>query len=103
MIIFKNVSKVLLYPFKKDLSKVLGVKLTNPTNKNGISIKDISRNELFIATKIGRYTDNNSNSGAGGYFDFSPSKIEQSIKKSMNNMNIKYIHGFFHRFINNIK
>jgi aryl-alcohol dehydrogenase-like predicted oxidoreductase len=57
----------------------------------GISIKDISRSELFIATKIGRYTDDNSNSGAGGYFDFSPSKIEQSIKNSMNNMNIKYI------------
>lgn len=59
--------------------------------KLGESIKDISRDKLFIATKIGRYTDNNSTSGAGGYFDFSVSKIEQSIKNSMNNMNIKYI------------
>lgn len=46
--VFKNVSKVLLYPFKKDLSKILGVKLTNPTNKNGISIKDISNKENIL-------------------------------------------------------
>ena len=85
---------LITYNFKKginyfDVAPFYGGELAE---KNlGVSIKDISRNELFIATKIGRYTDNNSNSGAGGYFDFSPSKIEQSIKKSMNNMNIKYI------------
>ena len=37
---------------------------------------NIDRNDLFISTKVGRYTENNSLSGAGGYFDFSPSKID---------------------------
>jgi len=89
-----NCKELITYTFKKginyfDVAPFYGGELAE---KNlGDSIKDIPRSELFIATKIGRYTDDNSNSGAGGYFDFSPSKIEQSIKKSMNNMNIKYI------------
>ena len=89
-----NCKELITYTFKKginyfDVAPFYGGELAE---KNlGESIKDISRDKLFIATKIGRYTDNNSSSGAGGYFDFSPEKIEQSIKNSMNNMNIKYI------------
>ncbi len=56
-----------------------------------ISIPEINREDLFISTKIGRYTDLNSNSGSGGYFDFTPSKIEESIKTSMKNLNTNYI------------
>ena len=86
--------QLITYTFKKginyfDVAPFYGGELAE--RNLGYSIKDIPRSELFIATKIGRYTDDNSNSGAGGYFDFSPSKIEQSIKKSIDNMNIKYI------------
>lgn len=57
----------------------------------GIGITNIPRDKIFIATKIGRYTDKESLSGAGGYFDFSPSKIEESIKLSMKNIGINHI------------
>lgn len=58
----------------------------------GEFIKKINnREDIFIATKIGRYTSKNSLSGAGGYFDFTPKKIEESIKKSLENLNISYI------------
>ena len=49
------------------------------------------RENIFIATKIGRYTNKNSLSGAGGFFDFTPDKIEESIKNSLKNLNISYI------------
>ena len=57
----------------------------------GLSIKNISRKQIFISTKCGRYTSHNSTKGSGGFFDFSPTKIEQSIKDSMINMDIRYI------------
>lgn len=57
----------------------------------GRALNTLNKNKLFIATKVGRYTDENSLSGAGGYFDFSPSKIEESIKNSMDKIGIKQI------------
>lgn len=88
------------------------IDLLNFSYKNGINYFDVApfyggglaekrlgefiknsdvRENIFIATKIGRYTDDNSNSGSGGYFDFNKSKIEDSIKKSMRNLNTNFI------------
>ena len=57
----------------------------------GYFIKNNNREKIFIASKIGRYTEENSLSGAGGYFDFTPSKIEKSIKMSLSKLNTNYI------------
>ena len=57
----------------------------------GKALNSTNRDALFIATKVGRYTNEESVSGAGGYFDFSPSRIEESIKNSMKNIGINYI------------
>lgn len=69
----------------------------------GICIKNLNRNDIFLATKIGRYTSQNSNSGAGGYFDFTPSMIEKSIKQSMSNMETNYIDLIQCHDIENVK
>ena len=87
---------VLKYSYKNginyyDVAPFYGGGLAENRLGEFIKIPEINREKIFVATKIGRYTDLNNNLGSGGYFDFTPSKIEESIKMSMKMLNINYI------------
>jgi L-galactose dehydrogenase len=98
--------EIIEYCFSKginyfDVAPFYGGGLAEKRLGNGLN--NLPREKIFIATKIGRYTEDNSISGAGGYFDFSPSRIEQSIKDSLNNLNTNYLDLLQCHDIENVK
>jgi len=53
----------------------------------GIALKNIPREKFYIATKVGRYEQNPLNK----MFDFSASKVEESLKESLKRLQIPYV------------
>ncbi|GJQ11784.1 hypothetical protein GpartN1_g3575.t1 [Galdieria partita] len=49
----------------------------------GLGLRDLPRDSIVVATKVGRYGPSE--------FDFSPSRIESSIKESMERLNVNYL------------
>lgn len=88
--------EVILYSIKNginyfDVAPFYGGGIAEERLGLSLKIETINRDSIFIATKLGRYTEKESTSGTSGYFDFTPSKIENSIKESMSRIEINYI------------
>ncbi|EME30734.1 D-threo-aldose 1-dehydrogenase [Galdieria sulphuraria] len=49
----------------------------------GLGLRDLPRESVVVATKVGRYGPSE--------FDFSPSRIESSVKESMERLNVNYL------------
>jgi len=73
-----------------DSAPYYGARKSETVLGQALKLANVPREDLFIATKVGRYIHENAEDGAG-FFDFSRKTIEESVKKSLELLQVDYI------------